>query len=133
MKMQRVILFVALVLCVLFLSLASAAGVDKQLYYQKKVDASPGTGPVSCTFSLYDAEQGGLLIWAETKDINMTSTTRLIATNLGDTIHFDTMTADLGADGLQQPDARRQGQAVCGALRPVERRERHRRDTGTKG
>jgi len=60
MKIQRMFSFVALMVCVFLISLASAAGVDKLLPYQKKLAASPGTGTVSCTFSLFDAEQVGM-------------------------------------------------------------------------
>jgi len=79
---------------------AWAAPVDEQLTYQKRLTSAPATGNVSCTFSLFDAEAvgQGMRLWAETKTIPMTSTTRLITTNLGDTVRF----SDMGADFSQQ-------------------------------
>jgi len=85
-----------------FLGMAGAwaAPVDEQLAYQKRLIAAPATGNVSCTFSLFDAEVvgQGMRLWGETKTIPMTSTTRLITTNLGDTVRF----SDMGTDFSQQ-------------------------------
>jgi hypothetical protein len=83
---------------------AGAASVDKQVPYQKRLTSSPGSGAVSCTFSLYDAETGGNLIWTETKTISMTDSTRLIATNLGDTVAFATVPVDFSQQLWVQAD-----------------------------
>ena len=108
MKISRMMWFSVLLVCVLSVTFASAAGVDKLLPYQKKVAASPGIGTVTCTFSLFDAETGGLLVWAETKGIAMTSTTRLITTMLGDTVTFDSMSADFSQQLWVQVDCNNQ-------------------------
>ena len=89
---------------------ALGADVDQILPYQKKLAAAPGTGNVSCTFSLYDMESvgQGLQLWAETKTIPMTSTTRLISTNLGDTVKFSDMHADFSHQLWVQVDCNNQ-------------------------
>ncbi|MGD9503957.1 MAG: tail fiber domain-containing protein [Syntrophobacteraceae bacterium] len=83
---------------------AGAASVDKQVPYQKRLTSSPGSGAVSCTFNLYDAETGGNLVWTETKTISMTDSTRLIATNLGDTVAFATVPVDFSQQLWVQVD-----------------------------
>ncbi len=65
------------------------AGQLDTLYYEKTLTSALTTShkvvTVDVTFSLYDAETGGDLLWSETKPILAKSDTKLIATNLGDT------------------------------------------------
>jgi len=94
---RRVIVFMAL----LFFMAAGAAGaaeVEKKFYYQKKLTSAQtsNTWPteVYFTFSFWDAEAEGIMVWEETKAIHVTSATRLISTYLGDTDPFDQQVVD---------------------------------------
>jgi hypothetical protein len=60
--------------------------VIKNLYYQIKFTSALPAGNQTFTFSLWDSQSGGTQVWTESKVIPVTSTTRLITTNLGDTI-----------------------------------------------
>ena len=65
---------------------AGSGPPDPLLPYQKKLTVSPGNGNLSFVFSLYDAEAvgSGARVWYEVKSIASNTTTRLIATTLGD-------------------------------------------------
>ncbi|MEW5743921.1 MAG: right-handed parallel beta-helix repeat-containing protein [Nitrospirota bacterium] len=100
---QKVIALLSLfILCAVMMTgsveQADAAAVTKQLYYQKKLSSAPTTSatatPVVFTFSLWDAETGGMRVWVESKNIAVVNTTRLISTYLGDAASFDSQMVD---------------------------------------
>ena len=76
-------LLVSLLVCA---NVVVAAPVEQVIPYQKQVLASPGTGAVALTFTLWTdpAAGAGTKVWSETKSISCTTATRVIATNLGD-------------------------------------------------
>jgi parallel beta-helix repeat protein len=98
--MRKTVLICVVLLCAVFMGVqsASAEAVVKHLYYQKKLTVEPTTSmkptPVDFTFSLYDAETDGTLVWNETKTISVNKKTSLISTNLGDTTPFDNYAVD---------------------------------------
>lgn len=82
MKKKAVLLTVAL----MFLSaiMAWAGPVDQKLLYQKQLTTALPTGNLQFIYSLWDNETVGNGLWAESKTIAVTSTTRVIKTMLGD-------------------------------------------------
>lgn len=87
MRMRFLIVVVALLIVMGSVSAWSGSGPpDPLLPYQKKLLTSPGNGNVSFVFSLYDTEAvgSGARVWYEVKSIASNTTTRLIATTLGD-------------------------------------------------
>jgi YVTN family beta-propeller protein len=88
-RMIRKISFFAVIMILVLIGTASAAPVVKSLYYQKKFTSALPTGNQNFTFSLWDANTGGFQVWSESKVIPVTATTRLISTNLGDSVSLD--------------------------------------------
>jgi hypothetical protein len=107
--MKRLIAIAALVLATLPL----LAQVPRTIAFQGKLVNGAGTaldGPVSVTFTLYDASAGGATLWSETKTV--TAVKGLFATALGDstpiaaTVLFDKpyfLGVKVGADAEMTP------------------------------
>ena len=68
-------------------ALGADGGVPGTVYYQKTLNKALTNLPVSLTFtfSIYNAAGGGNELWSETKQIEVSKTTKVICTNLGDT------------------------------------------------
>ena len=75
---------------------AWALSVEQVIPYQKQVLATPGSGSIWFTFSLWtDPTVGvGAKVWHEDKQIACTASTRAIATKLGDTTSFASASVD---------------------------------------
>jgi len=63
---------------------ATSQPVDRQLHFEKKFSSSLGKGTKEFFFSLWDQEAAGTMVWCETKNIAVVTSTRSIATMLGD-------------------------------------------------
>src|SRR5271157_2013523 len=70
-------------------ALGAGSSAPGTVYYKKtftlSLTESRKPVPISVTFSLYEAVQGGNQLWTETKQIDVNSRARAISTNLGDT------------------------------------------------
>lgn len=92
MKIKLIIPLLMLSLMV-SLTTAIAAPVERVIPFQKQVLATPGSGNVSLTFSLWsEATVGvGTQLWSETKAVACTTATRVIATKLGDVTNLNSV------------------------------------------